>query len=76
MQRYLLRRALQLVPIMLGVSLITFFLIRLVPSNPALAILGVNATPDQIAYINSTYGLDKPIPVQYIYWMGKVLRFD
>ena len=76
MQRYLLRRALQLVPIMLGVSLITFFLIRLVPSNPALAILGVNATPDQIAYINSTYGLDKPIPVQYIYWMGKVLQFD
>ncbi|HHT89616.1 MAG: ABC transporter permease [Bacillota bacterium] len=76
MQRYLLRRAMQLVPIMLGVSIITFFLIRLVPSNPALAILGVNATPDQIAYINSTYGLDKPIPVQYFYWMGKVLQFD
>lgn len=51
-------------------------MIRLVPGDPAHAILGINATPDNVEYINKLYGLDKPIFIQYIVWMKKVLNLD
>jgi len=51
-------------------------LIRLVPGDPAHAILGISATPENVEYINKLYGLDKPIFIQYIVWMKKVLSLD
>ena len=76
MKKYVLKRIIQLLPTLLGISIITFFLIRLTPGEPAVAILGVNATPEKIAYINEIYGLDKPIFIQYFIWMKKVLFLD
>ncbi len=63
---------------LLGVSLVTFSLIRLVPGDPVSVILGpdVRATPQQIADIRATYGLDEPAPLQYARWLAKVVSGD
>lgn len=74
--RYILKRCLQIIPTLLGISIICFFLIRLAPGDPAHAILGINATPENVNYINKFYGLDKPIYIQYFIWMKKVLLLD
>ncbi|HEY3061039.1 MAG TPA: ABC transporter permease [Chloroflexota bacterium] len=78
MRKYLLTRVALLIPVLLGVSIVTFSLIRLVPGDPVTVILGPDArlTPDQIANIRTQYGLDDPAPVQYARWLGKVLSGD
>ncbi len=76
MKRYIIKRLLQLIPTLIGVSIITFFLIRLAPGDPATAILGINATPEKVEYINKVYRLDQPLPIQYLSWMGKVFKLD
>src|SRR6266516_514655 len=65
MLRFVVRRLLLLVPILLGVSLLVFGWIRALPGSPAEALLGEHATPHAIQQIRHQYGLDKPIPVQY-----------
>jgi peptide/nickel transport system permease protein len=77
-RKYLLTRVALLIPVLLGVSIVTFSLIRLVPGDPVTVILGPDArlTPDQIANIRTQYGLDDPAPVQYARWLGKVLSGD
>jgi peptide/nickel transport system permease protein len=65
MLRYLVRRLLLLVPILLGVSVLIFFWIRALPGGPAEALLGERSTPALIAAYRHQYGLDKPLPVQY-----------
>ena len=65
MLRFLVRRLLLLVPILLGVSLLIFFWIRALPGGPAEALLGERSTPALIAQYRHQYGLDKPLPVQY-----------
>ncbi len=72
MQKYLLRRLIQLLPTLLGVTILVFSLMHLAPGDPATAILGINATPDKIAYIHKKYGLDKPLPMQYFIWLENV----
>ncbi len=78
MRKYLLTRVALLVPVLLGVSIVTFSLIRLVPGDPVTVILGPDArlTADQVANIRTQYGLDDPAPVQYAKWLGKVLSGD
>lgn len=71
---YVVRRLLQLVPIALGVTVLVFFLIHLVPGDPARTILGVQATPARIALLRHSWGLDKPLYVQYGKFMGRVLH--
>jgi peptide/nickel transport system permease protein len=63
--RYVVRRLLLLVPILLGLSLLVFFWIRALPGGPAQALLGERATPEAVAAIEREYGLDKPIYQQY-----------
>jgi peptide/nickel transport system permease protein len=65
MLRFVVRRLLLLVPILLGLSILVFLWIRNLPGGPAIALLGERATPESIAMINRQYGLDKPIHVQY-----------
>src|SRR5213596_3690417 len=65
MLRYLVRRLLLLVPILLGVSLLVFFWIRALPGSPAESLLGERATPRLVEQYRKAYGFDKPIPVQY-----------
>jgi peptide/nickel transport system permease protein len=63
--RFIVRRLLLLVPILLGLSILVFLWIRNLPGGPAQALLGERATPQSIAQIERQYGLDKPIHVQY-----------
>jgi peptide/nickel transport system permease protein len=78
MRRYLIARLVLIIPVLVGVSLVTFSLIRLVPGDAVTVILGpdVRATPEQIQNIRNAYGLDQPAPVQYARWLGQLLTGD
>ncbi len=65
MLRYVVRRLLLLVPILLGVSILIFFWVHALPGNPASALLGERATPALVKQYKERYGLDRPLPVQY-----------
>ena len=65
MLRFVIRRLLLLIPILIGVSILVFFWIRALPGGPAAALLGERATPQAVAAIEHQYGLDRPIYVQY-----------
>src|SRR5918912_2492053 len=74
MLRYVVRRLLLLVPILLGVSILIFFWIRALPGNPASSLLGERATPALVKEYKQRYGLDKPIPVQYWDYLKTLLK--
>lgn len=76
MLRFIVRRLLSLVPILLGLSVLLFVWIRSLPGGPAVALLGERATPEKIALINRLYGLDRPIWEQYLNFLGRAVRFD
>jgi peptide/nickel transport system permease protein len=73
---YVARRLLQLVPIALGVTILVFFLIHLVPGDPARTILGNQATPARVALVRHEFGLDRPLIVQYRKFMGRLVHGD
>jgi peptide/nickel transport system permease protein len=73
---FLLRRALHAVPTLFGLLIVTFLLIRIVPADPAAALAGDNATPQQIENIRHQYGFDRPILEQLVLYFGQVLRFN
>ncbi|MDZ7800982.1 MAG: ABC transporter permease [Trueperaceae bacterium] len=75
--RYLLQRLGTLVLVLFGVSIVVFSIIPLIPGSPARVRLGVQATPESIAALESQLGLDRPLPAQYVDWIGGiVLRGD
>jgi peptide/nickel transport system permease protein len=74
--RFVIRRVLQLVPILLGLSLLLFGWLRALPGGPAQALLGERATAEQVAQIERLYGLDQPWYVQYAKWLGRAVTFD
>jgi peptide/nickel transport system permease protein len=74
--KFILRRILLLVPILLGLSVLIFLFIRLLPGDPAGAILGERATPENIARVRAALGLDLPLHEQYLNYMGGLLRGD
>jgi peptide/nickel transport system permease protein len=78
MLTYILRRFALLIPVLLGVSIVTFSLIRLIPGDAALLSIGVDrrTTPEVRAAVRKSYGLDQPAPVQYVRWMGHIVRGD
>jgi peptide/nickel transport system permease protein len=76
MLRYVVRRLLLLIPILLGVSILIFFWIRALPGNPASALLGERATPQLVEEYKQRYGLDKPLPVQYWDYLKITARGD
>jgi ABC-type dipeptide/oligopeptide/nickel transport system permease component len=78
MDRYafVLRRPLQLVPVLIGISLVTFILVQLIPGDPVRIMLGPRATEDAIAAVRARYGLDQPILIQYGYYLLNILRAD
>jgi peptide/nickel transport system permease protein len=73
---FLLRRALHAVPTLFGLLIVTFLLIRIVPADPAAALAGDNATPQQIENIRHQYGFDRPILEQLVLYLEQVLRFN
>ena len=76
MTAYLIRRGLLLVPVLLGVSLVVFGVMSLVPGDPALAILGPYATPERLADLRVELGLDQSWPVRYLHWLGNLAHGD
>jgi peptide/nickel transport system permease protein len=76
MARFVVRRLLLLVPVLLGLSLLVFVWIRALPGGPAQALLGERATEESIALIERQYGLDKPIHVQYWRYLKRVVALE
>jgi len=76
MLAYALRRLLMIVPVLVGISVIVFLVIWLIPGDPAHAILGTFATPENVKSLNAELGLDRPLPEQYLIWIGNVLSGD
>jgi peptide/nickel transport system permease protein len=74
--RFILRRTLTAIPSLFGLLIVTFLLIRIVPADPAAALAGDNATPQQIEAIRHQYGFDRPIAEQLLLYLGQVMRFD
>jgi peptide/nickel transport system permease protein len=73
---YVLRRLILTLPVALGASLVVFLAIHLAPGDPAQLMLGQDATPAALAAIRRDLGLDRPLPAQYVIWLGKVVRGD
>src|SRR5579872_1572676 len=74
---YIGKRLLQMIPVLIGITIVTFLVIRLVPGNPALVMLGPKkATPQNIAAINHHLGLDQPLPVQYMVFIKNLTHGD
>lgn len=73
---YALKRLWQIVPVLFIVSIAVFLIIHLIPGNPAQIIAGPNATPEQLAALETRLGLDQPIWTQYVIWLRNVLRGD
>ena len=76
MIRYLVGRLLQVAPVLLGISIIVFLLVRLIPGDPAIALLGSRATPELVARVHDQLGLDLPIWQQYLTYIGNALQGD
>ena len=77
MTTYFLRRLASIVGLAFGISVLVFLIIRLIPGDPALALLGTNAgDPSLVARLHQQLGLDEPIPVQYMHWISNVLGGD
>ncbi len=76
MTRYIIRRLLLLIPVLIGISIVTFAMLRLIPGDPALVMLGEHATDASIAEMKERLGLDQPIHVQYLRYIESVLRLD
>jgi peptide/nickel transport system permease protein len=73
MLRYVVRRLLILIPILLGLSILVFAWIRALPGSPAESLLGEHSTPQAVAQIRHQYGLDKPVYVQYWAYLKTIL---
>jgi len=76
MLRYVIRRFLTIIPVLLGVSILVFGFIRLIPGDPATVMLGERATPESVARVRQQLGLDKPVYEQYLIYVSHALRGD
>ena len=76
MFQFVIRRILYAIPVLLAILIVTFALARLIPGDPCTAMLGEKATPESCERFNRKFGLDQPIPVQLVRYMGNVLRGD
>ena len=76
MIRYIIKRAARAVGIIFSISLITFFILNVIPGDPVAAMLGEFADADKIAQVKAQMGLDTPLPVQYFNWLKDLLHGD
>jgi peptide/nickel transport system permease protein len=74
MRSYIAGRLAQFVFVLLGITIATFALLHLVPGNPARTLLGVHATPGEVAFLDRQWGLSKPLPVQYADYLIRLLH--
>jgi len=76
MIRYIAQRLVMLIPVLIGISIVTFSLLRFIPGDPARVMLGEHATAEQVAEFRKRMGLDDPLPIQYIRYLGRIIRGD
>ena len=76
MLQYVIKRLLSTIPVLIGISLLLFFMLRMLPGDPAQVLAGLMATPDEVELIRHQLGLDRPIHVQYAFFLGRLARFD
>jgi len=74
--RYVLKRVVLALPVLVGVSVVVFVAIRLIPGDPAQLMAGQAATQEVVQQIRQSLGLDQPLPVQYLYFLRNVVRGD
>lgn len=74
--RYLCKRVLSTIPVLFLVSLVVFSMIHLTPGSPARAMLGPEASDEQVAALEEVMGLNDPLPVQYVNWISDLLHGD
>ena len=73
---YILKRLLSAIPVLLGISIIVFLIMAMIPGDPATAILGSFATPENVEKLNRDLGLDKTLFQRYFIWLGNILQGD
>jgi len=73
---YIIKRLLAVVPVLFGLTVIAFAIMAAIPGDPATAILGSYATPENVEKLNRDLGLDKPLLQQYVIWLGNILQGD
>ena len=73
---YLLRRLLNLIPVLFGITLLVFIFLHLIPGDPAVVLLGDRATPDQVAALREQMGLNAPLPLQYLHFLWHLIQLD
>ena len=73
---YATRRLLALIPTLLAASLLVFLFVHLIPGDPAAVLLGDTATPEEVEALTREMGLNAPLYLQYLYWLGNVLQGD
>lgn len=79
MARFLTRRVIQMIPLLLGISILAFLIIRLAPGDPTVVYIDPNKPPpsaEDLARLRSDLGLDDPVPVQYLRWLGNAVQGD
>lgn len=74
--RYILRRLALVIPVLFGVTLVVFFLVRLIPGDPVRSLLGLRATDATVAALRAQLGLDEPVWLAYLHFLGRLLRAD
>lgn len=73
---YGLRRLIMIIPVLLGVTIICFALVKIAPGDPIQSLVGPNAYPEHVEKLRAYYGLDRPLVIQYVIWLGHVLTGD
>ncbi len=76
MTRYVLRRLVGSVPLVLGIVTIIFFVVHAAPGDPTTTMIRPGLTPEAAAQLRANYGLDEPIPIRYVKWLGSMLTGD
>ena len=73
---FILRRLVQMIPVLFGITLVVFALLQLIPGDPVQTMLGLQARPESVAALRQELGLDRPLWEQYVLYLGNVITFD
>jgi peptide/nickel transport system permease protein len=76
MTQYVARRVISILPVLFGISVLVFLLVHLIPGDVVQILLGTQATDQQIETLRRTFGLDRPLPIQYADWVSHILQGD
>ena len=76
MRKYIFKRLLQLIPLLIGISLISFFVMHLAPGDPTALFIDPNVRPEELARVRANWGLDQPVYIQYVLWLKNACLLD